>query len=216
MMKKRFFSMLLSLCLVLMLVPAAVLADDVKYTVTVEQRGSEEPGETLLYVEIIENTGEIWRSNGGVTISCPVVRTNGVGSYDGEIIISVSSDEGLSQLENGVFVRQWNEGKAGWKYDDTVWCVKASLKGSGDGLEVSYDVYPTEYKNGVYVPRDNDRREKMTFINTYTKNEDDVTNLPKTGDSSNLAAWLVLLAVSVAGVTGAVVYSRRRKSAREK
>ena len=43
-----------------------------------------------------------------------------------------------------------------------------------------------------------------------------VTNLPKTGDSSSLTAWLAVLAVSVAGVTGAVVHGRRRKRARDK
>ena len=218
-MKRRVFGMLLSLCLVLALIPAAAFAEDAAemipltapYTTIVKMDGSIEPAETVFTLKLMNDRGKVLKY---AKVSGTSVTTNGVGSYDGEIIISVSSDEGLSQLEDGVFVRQWNEEKAGWKYDDTVWCVKASLKGSGDGLEVSYDVYPTEYKNGVYVPRDNDRREKMTFTNTYTKNEDDVTNLPKTGDSSNLAAWLVLLAVSAAGVTGAAVYSRRRRNAR--
>ena len=67
----------------------------------------------------------------------------------------------------------------------------------------------------------------MAFTNTYTKSvpeettgpdeatpAPDVTALPKTGDSSSLPLWLALLAVSAAGVMGAGVYSKRRRSSR--
>ena len=37
---------------------------------------------------------------------------------------------------------------------------------------------------------------------------------PQTGDNSNLAVWFALLAVSAAGVMGAGVYSKRRRSSR--
>ena len=57
MMKRRVFGMLLSLCLVLALIPAAAFAEDgeptitlkVPYTTTVEKGGSEEP--MILYHE---------------------------------------------------------------------------------------------------------------------------------------------------------------------
>lgn len=234
MMKRRVFGMLLSLCLVLALIPAAAFAAEPLYTLrvpymtTVEKGGSEEPGKTPLYVEIIENTGEIWTSEGDVEIECPAVETTGVGDYAGEVIIKITSGQGWPQLADGVFVRQKNGGEDGWKYDERVWCVKAGVKGPGDGLEGYYEVYPTEYKNGGYTPLDsNPPEEKMTFTNTYTKSTSEPTNpdetssdanvsaLPKTGDSSNLTGWLILLAVSAAAVAGAVVYGRRRKNARE-
>ena len=50
MMKRRVFGMLLSLCLVLALIPAAAFAEttlDVPYTINVVKGGSEEPGETV-------------------------------------------------------------------------------------------------------------------------------------------------------------------------
>lgn len=242
MMKRRVFGMLLSLCLVLALIPAAAFAEDgeprftleVPYTTTVKQGGSAAPGKTYFYVEMIKNTGNKWMSEGGVEITCPAVDTNGVGSYDGKVIIKITDDQGWSQLADGVFVRQQNKGEDGWEYDERVWCVKAGLKGFGDGLEVFCDVYPTEYKNGEYIPLDSNPPKEMTFTDTYTKSEPevtpvpsdptnpgedtsapDVTNLPKTGDSSNLTGWLILLAVSAAAVAGAAVYSRRRKNARE-
>ena len=220
MMKRRVFGMLLSLCLVLALIPAAALGEKkisltVPYTVNVVKGGSAEPGETLFYLEMIKNNGEYW-SHDSVTIDCPVVTTNGVGSYSGEAIITGPLAE-LTKLEKGVFFRQWNMGKDGWEYDPAVWYVEVIPTESGDSVEgVTYAVYPTEYKNGVYSPLKNETpRDKMTFTNTYTKANADVSSLPKTGDSSNLTGWLVLLAVSAAAVAGVFAYSRRRNSARE-
>ena len=63
----------------------------------------------------------------------------------------------------------------------------------------------------------------MHFTNTYTKSttepadsepNTDATTSPQTGDNSNLALWLALLAVSAAGVIGTGVYSKRRRSAK--
>ena len=126
MMKRRVFGMLLSLCLVLALIPAAAFAEltlTVPYTINVVKGGSEEPGETVFYVKLIENTGKGWSSKDGVSIACPIVKTNGAGDYDGKVIINVISDQGWSQLEKGVFVRQQNMGEDGWKYDPAVWYV---------------------------------------------------------------------------------------------
>lgn len=223
MMKRRVFGMLLSLCLVLAFIPVAAFADNVLYSLTVPymvnvvKGGSAEPGYAEFRVQLIENTGKDWRSKGGVGIECPVVTTNGVGDYAGKVIINVTSDQGWSQLADGVFVRQQNMGEDGWKYDPAVWYVRVNREEHGDALEVSYDVYPTEYDSeiGVYIPFENDPRKNMTFTNTYTKENADVSALPKTGDSSNLTGWLILLAVSATAVAGAVVYGRRRKNARE-
>lgn len=226
-MKKRFFSMLLSLCLVLMLIPTMALAEEkiiltASYTTTVEQGGSVKPGETNFTLELMDRDGEPFE---GVEPSGRTITTNGENDYKSELTF-VGTLEDLIGLTAGVYVQQIDEGKDGWDYDDTVW----GLIWRGGIVDMSMDdamagkllIYPALYEedgNGgmiYYMVDEKDPLTEMTFKNTYTKNEDDVTNLPKTGDSSNLAAWLVLLAVSVAGVTGAVVYSRRRKSAREK
>ena len=48
----------------------------------------------------------------------------------------------------------------------------------------------------------------MTFTNTYTK----LDEVPKTGDNSNLTLWVTLLTVSVAGMIGTAMYSKRKGS----
>ncbi len=53
---------------------------------------------------------------------------------------------------------------------------------------------------------------KLTAANTT----DSGTSAPQSGDNSNLALWLVLLAVSAAGGIGTGVYSKRRKISRAK
>ena len=223
MMKRRVFGMLLSLCLVLALIPAAALGEKkisltVPYTVNVVKGGSAEPGETLFYLDILNNTGESWHHD-SVVIVCDAVRTNGVGSYSREAIITGTLVE-LTRLEKGVFFRQKNMGEDGWEYDPAVWYVQVVPNGSGDSVDdVTYAIYPTKSEETgdggwLYIPT-GEKKDKMTFTNTYTKEKADVSSLPKTGDSSNLTGWLILLAVSAAAVAGAVVYSRRRKNARE-
>ena len=234
-MKKQFFGMLLSLCLVLALIPAAAFAEDgaltltVPYTTTVKQDGSAKPGKTSFTLKLMYNNEEPFDDVKPVGLT---ITTDGEGDYDGMLTFT-DPLENLIGLTDGVYVQQIDEGKDGWEYDERVWCVKLYLKEFGDALEVSCNVYPTEYENGVYVPLDNDRREKMTFTDIYTKSEPeetpkpeettgpnddtsapDVTALPKTGDDSSLTLWLALLAVSAAAAAGAVVL--RRKSARAK
>ena len=134
MMKRRVFGVLLSLCLALALIPAAAFAEDreptitlkVPYTTTVEKGGSEEPGETGFYVKLIENTGEDWMGKGDVESACPVVTTNGVGVYDGVLTLT-GTVENLRALNDGIYVKQVDDGKEGWKYDERVWCVKVIL-----------------------------------------------------------------------------------------
>ena len=80
-----------------------------------------------------------------------------------------------------------------------------------------------EGDDGVYYDLDwnADPLDEMTFTNTYTKNTvppEDPTppeNPTNTGDNSNSAPWLALLAVSAAGMIGTGVYSNRRRDSRE-
>ena len=52
---------------------------------------------------------------------------------------------------------------------------------------------------------------KNTTTPTHTPKPADPTT-PKTGDNSNLALWIMLLAASVAGMTGTILYSKKRKT----
>lgn len=247
MMKRRVFGMLLSLCLVLMLIPAAAFAEDeeptftlpVPYTTTVKLGGSEEPGETVFQLVVMgSNEDELVFE--GVVVDGDSILTNGKGSYNKNMTFAAPFGLLLDMFYEGAFVKQVDEGEDGWTYDDTVWCVFmdkeiAARDSQDDAILSNYvHIYPTIYEEdgdgGRYYKPDFDEgsRDKMTFKNTYTKsapeetsNPDDATSgpdttsLPQTGDSSNLTGWLILLAVSAAAAAGAVVYSRRRKNARE-
>ena len=131
-------------------------------------------------------------------------------------------------------MRQVDAGKANWTYDDTVWglwltqIADAPTADAASGYTVL--ILPTTKNDAgdYYIDWDSldlekDVLKQMTFTNTYTKyttrpsengsNTGTVTS-PQTGDNSSLAVWFALLAVSAAGVMGAGVYSKRRRSSR--
>ena len=74
-----------------------------------------------------------------------------------------------------------------------------------------------ETENGMYydLEWDADPVDQMSFTNTYTKSTTKPAS-PQTGDNSNPALWFALFAVSVAGVIGTCVYSKRRRSSQAK
>ena len=63
---------------------------------------------------------------------------------------------------------------------------------------------------GPTVPDD----DSTEYTETVTNN--DVTDSPDTGDNSSTALWIVLFAVSAAGVVGTGVYSRRKRNSQIK
>ena len=244
MMKRRVFGMLLSLCLVLALIPAAAFAEDAvktftleaPYTTKVEQGGSAKPGKTVFKLEVVSFDGKEPELD-GVTVSGSTITTDGVGDYNNKLTFTFS-DESFYKISDGVFVQQVNEGADGWTYDPTVWYLGPHIAGA----ELSDDEVPElvpgayelsifpAYKKGTEYDYDWDAAplNQMTFKNTYTKtatevtpdpdetgSNADVSALPKTGDSSSLTGWLILLAVAAAAMAGVVVHGRRRKNARE-
>ena len=193
------------------------------YTTTVKQGGDIGPRKTDFMLKLMKSNGESADLD-GVTVSGLSVTTNGAGDWNGSLTFSGLSWKLWEEIADGVFVQQVDAGEEGWEYDPTVWFVVLdpehglAARSLDDAAPLGYRlyVYPA-HKKGTEYDWDDDANpvEKMTFQNTYTMEAPDISVLPKTGDSSNLAAWLVLLAVSAAGVTGAVVYGKRRRSARE-
>lgn len=130
-------------------------------------------------------------------------------------------------LYEGAFIWQYDGEEEGWTYDDTVWGVRLYMPEvaarSVSEPEYSLLIYPTYVMdNGLFnLDLDAGPVDEMTFINTYTKNttlpeDEETTEIPNTGDSSNLALWFALLAVSAAGVIVMVVYSRRKGNCKTK
>ena len=192
---------------------------------TVEVRGSREPGETTFKLAVVgSNAGGADVSD--VTVSGSVT-TNGVGDYDGELILTGPSRQLWHMLSEGAFVQQVDGGEEGWTYDDTVWglLLPQAAYSTADEAEFAVLVLPAlceETDDGVRYDIDWDaidweapQSEDMRFTNTYTKSTAK-PGTPETGDNSNPALWFALFAVSVAGVIGTCVYSKRRRSSQAK
>ena len=212
---------------------------EVPFTTTVKQGGNVAPGKTVFNLQLVGDQGENLSSE-DVKVTASIT-TNGAGSYEGIMTITGPSEDLPAMLSDGVFVKQVNAGEDGWIYDDKVW----GLRYKGE-IDLAYDdeilppssmlIFPAilvPSENGSYyeIPDDVYAVEQMSFTNTYTKSTTEPTEPTKpmsstpttnattsvqTGDNSNLMLWLVLLAVSAAGVIGTGVYSRRRRSSRTK
>ena len=196
----------------------------VPFTTTVALGGDAAPGETTFDLAIIgSNAGDMDTSD--VTVSSSVT-TNGVGDYDGELILTGPSRQLWHMLSEGAFVQQVDGGEEGWTYDDTVWglLLPQAAYSTADEAEFAVLVLPAlceETDDGVRYDIDWDaidweapQSEDMRFTNTYTKSTAK-PGTPETGDNSNPALWFALLAVSGVGAAGAAVCSRKRKYSAE-
>ena len=218
----------------------------VPFTTTVKLGGSAAPGKTTFDLAVVgtnaaEEDYATEENYADVTVSGSVT-TNGAGEYDGTLTFTGPEWQLWYMLSEGAFVQQVDAGEEGWTYDNTVWGLSLEEKeivplASTDDAAPTYSVqvYTTiveDSDNGPYYQiNDTDPQDKMRFTNIYTKSTTEPTETTKptsntpttnattsvqTGDNSNLMLWLVLLAVSAAGVIGTGVYSRRRRSFRTK
>ena len=195
----------------------------VPFTTMVKLGGNAAPGETVFTLEIVDaNAGE--ETYADVTVSASVT-TNGAGSYTGTMTLTGPFQQLRNMLCEGAFVKQVDAGAANWTYDDTVWgllLTEVVAFASTDDAAPEYTVLilPAtceETENGKYydLAWDADPVDQMSFTNTYTKSTTKSAS-PQTGDNSKPALWFALFAVSVAGVIGTCVYSKRRRSSQAK
>ena len=195
------------------------------FTMTVEQGGNTAPGETDFELVLIDGSGNELTYEDEYFVA--VVNTDGAGDYDGSLTITAPLSWFKDMILEGAFIWQYDGEEEGWTYDDTVWGVRLYMPEvaarSVSEPEYSLLIYPTYVMdNGLFnLDLDAGPVDEMTFTNTYTKNttlpeDEEPTEIPNTGDSSNLALWFALLAVSAAGVIGMVVYSRRKGNCKTK
>ena len=195
------------------------------FTMTVEQGGNTAPGKTDFELVLIDGSGNELTYEDEYFVA--VVNTDGAGDYDGSLTITAPLSWFKDMIYEGAFIWQYDGEEEGWTYDDTVWGVRLYMPEvaarSVSEPEYSLLIYPTYVMdNGLFnLDLDAGPVDEMTFTNTYTKNttlpeDEEPTEIPNTGDSSNLALWFALLAVSAAGVIGMVVYSRRKGNCKTK
>lgn len=184
---------------------------------TVEQGGSATPGARTFTFKLVDEDGQV-PADYGITMDELKVTTNGAATFT-ETITGKFGDGyigGNDVVKKKFTLSEKNDGASGWTYSDQSYVV-----------EISY--YPTTGLAFAEVYYGNDAAERTArFTNTYVRNtvtiiEDNekpeetnpstgaMVGAPQTNDNSNMILWIALLLISAFGVTGAVVYSKRKK-----
>ena len=217
----------------------------IPYKTTVVQAGNVKPGKTTFNLEFINGDGTPMNigeegsfKNVKVTAS---VATNGAGDYPAKMTITGTFELLNDLLEEGALVRQIDDGKKGWIYDDAVWALFMKKNtGNEDGeiaeMAVSDDpndyvaagysavIYPTTYEDKNYSIDLNEA--DMSFENVYDvstyveydgaaggdSDKNNDSDSAKTGDDTNLVLWIALMLLAGAGITGTAVYTRRKRT----
>ena len=139
---------------------------EIPFTKTVKLGGNAAPGRETFELEIFD-VGVGGMEAHAKNLYTAAVTTNGVGDYDGTLVISGPSDQVQDLVCEGFYVREKNAGTANWTYDDAVWHVKPN-----DSQTPGLTIYATtrmESDNGIYYVDSEALAEKMTFTNTYTR-----------------------------------------------
>ena len=162
---------------------------ELPFTKTVKLGGNTAPGRETFELEIF-NVGNSNLTNYG-NLYTAAVTTNGVGDYDGRLVISGPADSVEALVCEGFYVREKNADAANWTYDDAVWHIEPRYEQTGGlivdpplvnvpsgnvpleetGPEYSLAIYATtreESENSVYYVDSEAPADKMTFTNTYT------------------------------------------------
>lgn len=165
---------------------------ELPFTKTVKLGGNAAPGRERFELELVQ-TG-VGSPEDYADVYTASVLTNGVGDYDGKLVISGPADQVEALVCEGFYVREKNAGGANWTYDDAVWFVTREEVSSGPGDGIIIDgplppsnvpspdggsdpgytlvIYPTTAEsgdNGIYYTPKGDSVEEMTFTNTYTR-----------------------------------------------
>lgn len=170
-----------------------------------KKAGSNDPGETTFTFAAMYG--------GQTETTTTTIKTNGVGTYDGKLTITVPAD--LFSGGNGRILLQVSEVKgtnSNWSYDDTVYIVLIHVKDyQVDGYEVKPEIAPRATSDQEQKPT------ALTFTNEYSYKYTP-TPLPtpprpvtsvKTGDMG-IALYAGLAILSMTGSAGVIL--RRRKN----
>lgn len=139
---------------------------ELPFTKTVKLGGNTAPGRETFELEIFD-VGVGGMEAHVKNLYTAAVTTNGVGDYDGTLVISGPSDQVQDLVCEGFYVREKNAGTANWTYDVAVWHVKPN-----DSQTPGLTIYATtrmESDNDVDYVDYEISANKMTFTNTYTR-----------------------------------------------
>lgn len=179
----------------------------IPFTKTVEQGGDVAPGEETFRLEIFDIGNSNAEEYADVTYTAEV-KTKGAGKFDGKIVFTGPADQIDSMLSEGFLVREVKGSAENWSYSDAVWAIIPEWNEQQEKVFVVYSTTKVPDADGDYYAATETSVEKMSFENTYTKNDEPQS--PATGDNT-MMGMLALLFVSGTGVLGTTVFSRKRK-----
>ncbi|MFB2019872.1 S-layer homology domain-containing protein [Pseudoflavonifractor sp. P01025] len=166
---------------------------ELPFTKTVKLGGNTAPGQETFKLEIFDVRNSNLTNYGNLYTAA--VTTNGVGDYDGKLVISGPADSVEALVCEGFYVREKNAGTANWTYDDAVWHILPDRTDTEGGYIIvdtdaplvnnqPADTQPEtdandrlvihatkrmESDNGIYYMDSEILADKMTFTNTYTR-----------------------------------------------
>ena len=162
---------------------------ELPFTKTVKLGGSDDPGRETFELEIFD-VGVGSMEEHAKELYTAAVTTNGVGDYDGRLVISGPADQVEALVCEGFYVREKNAGAANWTYDDAVWHILPERTGyivdtdaplvnnlpadtqmetDANDRFVIHATKREESDNGVDYVDYGTPANKMTFTNTYTR-----------------------------------------------
>lgn len=164
---------------------------------TVEKTGFYNPGKETFSFEVYD-----FRYNGTVTVISNIIETDGTGTYYGDIVLEVETEDIVYE---GFLIREIRGDKSGWTYSDTVYEAVPVFDANG-GWTGTFEFETIE--NGDPVSYD-----EAVFVNSYYKKfvpappnptppaEETVEENPDTGaPAANLAVAGIALIAAAATV----------------
>ena len=141
---------------------------EIPFTKTVKLGGNTAPGRETFELEIFDpGVSSLTDFDDLYTAT---VQTNGVGSYNGTLIISGPEDQVEALVCEGFYVREKDTEAKNWTYSDAIWHMVPVWEDNGWLLEF----YPTtleHLENGDEYYKDAESpADRMAFENTYTYN----------------------------------------------
>lgn len=187
-------------------------------------------GENDQYSVVFTPDDSITLADCGITFTKNTITTNGAGekteTLGGTVNLDLVNAEnhwevyqdnsGATKKVITLRLTEKNDGKTGWTYsdaeryltitvyeDNTIYTDVHIL--GNDAAERTARFTNTYVRNTVTIIEDNEKPEE-TNPSTGA-----MVGAPQTNDNSNMILWIALLLISAFGVTGAVVYSKRKK-----
>lgn len=140
----------------------------IPFTKTVVKGGDVAPGEKSFDLELIKNDGTDYSLPTGLTATA-TVSTNGVGDYNGELVITGNAEAMANFEPFSFFVREAAVGDTRWTCDESVYFVSISKNENAEGGYAIGIQNAESNGNGGYQVVNGSPSVAMTFENTYTE-----------------------------------------------